>query len=109
MKSLQSITKYGVLLGALALSTACSNQNDLKIEVYETSAQGKSLERVEEFATEGSAVNIGLQPEESFQEITGFGGSFTESSAYLLNQLGAENRAKVIEAYLGTTDAAARG
>ena len=101
MKSLQSITKSGVLLGALALSTACSNQNDLKIEVYETSAQGKSLERVEEFATEGSAVNIGLQPEESFQEITGFGGSFTESSAYLLNQLGAENRAKVIEAYFG--------
>lgn len=101
MKSLQSITKSGVLLGALALSTACSNQNDLKIEVYETSAQGKSLERVEEFATEGSAVNIGLQPEESFQEITGFGGSFTESSAYLLNQLGPENRAKVIEAYFG--------
>ena len=30
---------------------------------------------------------ININPDEKFQTITGFGGSFTESSAYLLNKL----------------------
>lgn len=37
--------------------------------------------------------------------ITGFGGSFTEASAHLLNQLGKENRDKILEAYFGESGA----
>ena len=42
---------------------------------------------------------IKLIPEEAYQTITGFGGAFTESSAYLLNKLSKENRKKIIDAY----------
>ncbi|MEL6276549.1 MAG: glycoside hydrolase family 30 protein, partial [Bacteroidota bacterium] len=51
-------------------------------------------------AAEASST-IKLQPEETFQTITGIGGSFTEASAHLLNRLSAENRKKVLEAYFG--------
>ena len=37
--------------------------------------------------------------EEKFQTITGFGGAFTESSAYLVNKLSEENRKKIMNAY----------
>ena len=72
------------------------------IEVYETSENGNQLERITEFTKDDLiSVDININPEEHFQTITGFGGSFTESSAYLLNQLSKENRAKIIEAYFG--------
>ncbi|MCG8373084.1 MAG: glycosyl hydrolase family 30, partial [Balneolales bacterium] len=73
--------------------------------VYETSASGNKLTKVEEFPDSGSVVNIEIKPEETFQKITGFGGSFTESSAYLLNEIGEENRRKIIEAYFGDSGA----
>ncbi|MBT8324634.1 MAG: glycosyl hydrolase family 30, partial [Winogradskyella sp.] len=44
-------------------------------------------------------INIELLPNEEFQTITGFGGSFTEASAYLLNQLSPEKRDEIIKAY----------
>ena len=44
-------------------------------------------------------------PDSTFQTITGFGGSFTESSAYLLNNLSKEKRDKVLEAYFGESGA----
>jgi glucosylceramidase len=46
-----------------------------------------------------------VNPEQQFQKITGFGGSFTEASASLLNKLGTTNRQKVIEAYFGESGA----
>ncbi len=78
----------------------------LEIEVYETSASGNQLTKITEFPQAESVVDITLNPDEKFQKITGFGGSFTESSAYLVNQLSEENRKAVIEAYFG--DAGAR-
>ena len=39
------------------------------------------------------------KPEVKFQTITGFGGSFTESSAYLLNRLSKKNRDTILNAY----------
>ena len=54
-----------------------------------------------EFSTGEKIVKIKLLPEEKYQTITGFGGAFTESSAYLLNKLGKENRKKIIDAYFG--------
>ena len=83
---------------ALALNS-CKATKDLQVEVYETSAQGNSLKKITEFSKSENTVLITLNPEEKFQTITGFGGSFTESSAYLLNKLGAANRKKILNAY----------
>lgn len=71
----------------------------LSVEVYETSVSGNKLTKVTEFTTGDKVASIKILPEEKFQKITGFGGAFTESSAYLLNKLSAENRKKIIDAY----------
>lgn len=92
------------LLVAVMLS-ACSTDNKLNVEVYETSANGNQLKKVTEFAVGEKPYNIKLLPDEKFQTITGFGGSFTESSAYLLNKLGEDNRNKILEAYFGESGA----
>ena len=73
----------------------CTNKNEtLNVEVYETSASGKNLEKVLEFPSVETTNTITLNPEKTFQTITGFGGAFTESSAYLLNRLSKKNRNK---------------
>ena len=77
----------------------------MKIEVYETSASGKKLTRITPVVAEETEIKIKLKPEEEFQTITGFGGSFTESTAYLLNQLSDSNRTKVLESYFGESGA----
>jgi glucosylceramidase len=79
--------------------------NSLNIEVYETSESGNQLTEVEEFTPAETNISVTLDPSETFQEITGFGGSFTESSAYLLNQLSEENRNRILEAYFGESGA----
>lgn len=96
--------KYPYLLLVLMLA-ACNTVEELDIEVYETSAAGNQLTALTEFSEAEEPTEIKLKPEESFQTITGFGGSFTEASAYLLNKLGAENRAKILEAYFGESGA----
>lgn len=84
---------------------SCSNTRSLDFEVYETSATGNKLTKIEEFPESESIVNIEIKPEETFQKIIGFGGSFTESSAFLLNQISQKNRDKIIEAYFGDSGA----
>ena len=76
-------------------------QEPLKVEVYETSASGNKLESITDFSSAKEYTTIKLLPDEKYQTITGFGGSFTEASAYLLNKLGKENRAEILEAYFG--------
>lgn len=86
--------------------TYCDKKNDiLEIEVYETSASGNSLKKITNFLKADSIISIDLNPNIKFQTITGFGGSFTEASAYLLNQLSLENRKKVLEAYFSEAGA----
>ncbi len=80
-------------------------QNELTVEVYETSADGNKLSKISDFPSSNDEISINLLPEEKFQSITGFGGPFTESSAYLLNKLGKENRKKIIDAYFGNDGA----
>ena len=79
--------------------TACTSKEPLQVTVYETSANGNKLTEVSEFSTSENPSKIQLSPEQIFQTITGFGGSFTESSAYLLNRLSKKNRTKIIDAY----------
>ncbi|MEO1653055.1 MAG: glycoside hydrolase family 30 protein, partial [Bacteroidota bacterium] len=87
--------------------SACQESEAPKLElaVYETSAKGNQLTQLSEFTPSEEAITIKLDPEQTFQTITGFGGSFTEASAHLLNKLGAENREKVLEAYFGDSGA----
>jgi len=89
----------------LAITLSCTKSDTMKIEVYETSEAGNKLTKLESFPDAEKTVNIVINPEERFQEITGFGGSFTEASAYLLNEVSKENRDKVIEAYFGESGA----
>ena len=72
--------------------TACTSKQSLEVTVYETSVNGNKLAEISEFETSENPSKIQLKPEVKFQTITGFGGSFTESSAYLLNRLSKKNK-----------------
>jgi glucosylceramidase len=89
----------------MALSACQTEVKKLEVEVYETSAKGNKLTKLTEFEPSADTLSMRILPEQKFQTITGFGGSFTESSAYLLNKLGAENRDKILEAYFGESGA----
>ncbi|TAE61991.1 MAG: glycosyl hydrolase family 30 [Bacteroidetes bacterium] len=75
------------------------------MEVFETSAGGNKLRQIGKFPATDNAATVTLFPDKTFQTLTGFGGSFTEASASLLNQLSKESRAKIIEAYFGESGA----
>ncbi|XLS30812.1 glycoside hydrolase family 30 protein [Flavobacteriaceae bacterium M23B6Z8] len=77
----------------------------LSVTVYETSASGNKLTELSKFPPLENTVEIQIKPEQKFQTITGFGGSFTEASASLLNQLSKKNRNRILEAYFGDSGA----
>ena len=77
----------------------------LQVAVYETSESGNKLTKITDFSSGDNPIIVTVLPEEKFQTITGFGGSFTESSAYLLNQISKKNRDTIIEAYFGESGA----
>lgn len=77
------------------------NSNQLEVDVYETSASGNKLTKLTEFKPSENSSIIKINPDTTYQTITGFGGSFTESSAYLLNRLSKENRERILQAYFG--------
>lgn len=77
----------------------------MTVEVYETSAQGNKLQKITGFSQSENPVIVNLLPEKKFQTMTGFGGAFTESSAYLLNQMGDVNRKDILNAYFGSEGA----
>jgi len=93
------IKRDHILIALIIMSTACSTTVPLEVEVYETSSNGNKLQKVTDFSPADDKQTINLKPEQTFQTITGFGGAFTESSAYLMNKLGDENRRKILEAY----------
>ncbi len=96
MKTLKIAT-----IAAFIIAMAGCNNKSLEVEVYETSASGNKLEKIAPAAQAEGDVKITLNPDEKFQTISGFGGSFTESTAYLLDRLSPANRDKVIQAYFG--------
>jgi len=103
---MEKFFSYVVMLTFLiALITGCMKPDTLTIQVFETSEGGNQLTEVTSFPEAESSVKITLDPEEEHQEITGIGGSFTEASAYLLNEISKENRDKIIEAYFGESGA----
>ena len=90
-----------ILLTVLILSACATTDKKLDVEVFETSANGNKLTPIPGLTTESVTSQINLDPNQKYQTITGFGGSFTEASAYLLNRLSRENRQKIIDAYFG--------
>ena len=90
-----------IVLGVFFIMSACAKKQELAVEVYETSSSGNKLSKISEFDKSESKATITLNPDKTYQKITGFGGAFTESSAYLLNRLSTENRKKILEAYFG--------
>ena len=92
--------RFGICCLILAMMS-CNNEESkaLEVEVYETSVNGNQLTKLTEFKSLDSSSSITINPDQKFQTITGFGGAFTESSAYLLNQLSKEKRDKILQAY----------
>ncbi len=97
-----------LLICIVVITTACQTTppKEMKLQVFETSAGGNKLTELSlpKLEATGQYV-ITLQPADTFQTITGFGGSFTEASASLLNKLSTENRNKILEAYFGESGA----
>jgi glucosylceramidase len=82
-----------------------------KVTVFQTSKAGDNLTAQKAPALEkkkpaSGVMVITLQPEEQFQSLLGFGGSFTESSAYVLGKLDPAKRKEVIDAYFAADGAA---
>lgn len=77
------------------------SQFSSEIKVYETSEKGYAFTRIDASINGKEDCIITIQPDLSYQTITGFGGSFTETSAYLLSKLSKQNRDSIIEAYFG--------
>ena len=96
---------YILLLSFSVLQSCMEHQKPLSATVYETSASGHKFTKLSKETTAKSSLNITVLPDSSLQTITGFGGAFTESSAYLLNKLSAKNRSKILEAYFGPSGA----
>ena len=88
-----------VLLGFMIACNEVPKMQKLKVVVYETSASGNQLSQVSEFSMGKDTSVIRLNPDKTYQTITGFGGAFTESSAYLLNKLSQKNRDTILRAY----------
>lgn len=84
---------------------SCNHKSVSSVQIYETSASGHKLQEISPIDKTANSLQITVNAEKKFQTITGFGGSFTESSAYLLNKIGKENRAKILEAYFGESGA----
>ena len=93
--------KFKVYFSLIILITtsACMNSSKETITVFETSQSGHQLTERADFQLEANPSSIKLNFDQKFQTISGFGGAFTEASAYLLNQISPENRTAILEAY----------
>ena len=100
MKHVKKIKLF--VFGMVILLVSCNNtsENMHKVKVFQTSQAGDLLKPILP-STQKADATITLKPEERFQKITGFVGAFTESSAYLLNQMSDSSRNKIMEAYFG--------
>lgn len=95
-----------VLLGGACQKNAPSpSATAHRFIVLETSAGGHQLDTLAPIDSTAADTFV-LQPQRTFQTITGFGGAFTEASAQVLSQLSARQRQQVLRAYFADTGAA---
>jgi glucosylceramidase len=71
------------------------------VSIYQTSRQGDRLKQLQPTGIDHESADrtLVVHPGRTFQTLIGIGGSFTESSAYVLSELSAETRAKVMKAW----------
>lgn len=94
-----------LMMASSCAETKEKKQTELNFTVVETSRSGNKLTKIDSFSAKKATSKIVLNPSETFQTFTGFGGSFTESSAYLLNKISPKNRQKIINAYFADSGA----
>lgn len=87
------------LLSFLGIFSLFAQEDKRNITVYETSESGHQLTEISSFSTSTQPSSLLINQNKRLQTISGFGGAFTEASASLLNQLGGENREKILRAY----------
>lgn len=102
---MRTIGVWTILIVFTVIMASCTKSDTMNVEVFETSASGNQLTKVDAVTDSVADLTVTLNPEVTHQKITGFGGSFTEASAYLLNVVSEENRDKIIEAYFGESGA----
>ena len=84
---------YNKTLFSIILFMAIScNSINTEVQVYETSESGNLLHLRTTFEQDAEPSTIELNSKKEFQTISGFGGAFTESSAYLLNKMSEEKQ-----------------
>lgn len=93
------IKLFVAVLNTILLMRQDTHAQNMPVQIFETSASGNALTPIKTTKPATNSINISIHPQQSFQKITGFGGSFTQASAYLLNKLSAANRKKIIDAY----------
>ena len=85
-----------------------------KKAVYETSRRGGRFHAIAQDtikqwnaldAAGAEDVRVVVHADERKQSIEGFGGSFTDASAYLVRQMSQEQRQRILEAYFSQTGA----
>ncbi len=76
-----------------------AQENKATVQIFETAANGNKLVKIKATPAAATSAHISINPTQRYQIITGFGGSFTEASAYLLNKLSKANRDKILKAY----------
>jgi glucosylceramidase len=104
-KLIKSAKLLMITLSMIAVLNENSSAQKLIVEIYETAANGNSLKKIAPISKAINPIKISINPEEKFQKITGFGGSFTQSTAYLLNKLSVANRKKIIDGYFSEAGA----
>ena len=92
-----------VLLCVSTIPSSCHAVESTQVRVFETSRAGAQLsdksDSVASVDKDDSIPQITILSDKRYQVIEGYGGAFTESSAYVLNQLSEEKRDEVIKAY----------
>ena len=77
----------------------------IKISVFETSRRGGRFHAVphdliaKHNEPDPSEATVQVQSDQRKQRITGFGGSFTDASAFLVHQMSPSQRQRIMEAY----------
>ncbi len=88
-----------IFLLSFVLLLSCQNQEKtISIEAFQTSESGDKLSPIKAIENE-SDLRLKINASQNYQTIQGFGGAFTESSSYLLNEISTDKREEIIDAY----------
>jgi len=101
MKLLIYILVFVPLLHGFVMPNQTNTTHQTRVQMVITAADGKKLQAVSIEKPNKIDANIVVNPKEKFQKIVGIGGSFTQSTSYLLTQLSENKKNEILEAYFG--------